>query len=344
MSNKNKLEDIFPPNPTAKPGKNTVALFNKLPLWVEEPLDVHALRQIVSDWDRDNAFSYPKHISANDFDEEIIAEVPASVYRTKGGNEATPTVLFFHGGGFYCELANVHKSLMANIIDKIPCHGVLPHYPLAPENKAPKVIAAVTAILNTLLTCPEEFGLTNNLVVVGYSSGGNLAWNAVLNLLNSSVTKDRIKQISHLILMSPWVDLSMLTTKKPYYEKQQNTDKMIQTWHAEQWRDWYLPAESEKTDPKFSPIYRPTIEMKGMPPTTVIVGEVERLLTDSIKTMQVLKQAGVCAELVVLEGQSHNHSAHVKLRDGVFTADIISAVIQEKSLNNLKGEDGLGLK
>jgi len=51
------------------------------------------------------------------------------------------------------------------------------------------------------------------------------------------------------------------------------------------------------------------------------------LLGDAVKATQILKNAGVPTQLIILEGQSHNHSAHSALRDGVFTPDIIVAKI-----------------
>jgi len=89
----------------------------------------------------------------------------------------------------------------------------MPHYSLSPEAKAPQAIGEATSLLQSLLTHPDRYGLTKNLIIIGYSSGGNLAWNAVLNILHSTQIKNLRGQISQLILMSPWADISMETTK-----------------------------------------------------------------------------------------------------------------------------------
>lgn len=338
-----ELIAIFPPSPLAKPGINTFKLFEQLPPSVEEKLDVSALRAAVAEWDRTQSFVYPAGLSPHNFEEEVISKVPVSVLRSSGGKTSVPTVLFIHGGGFFCELANVHKSIMANIASRIACHGVLPHYSLAPEVKAPTAINEVTNILLTLLKNPEQYNLSDNIFVVGYSSGANLALNAVLNILNTPKNSKLLAKIQHIFLMSPWIDVSMKTNMESPYQHQQNSDHMLQAWGLKQMRDWYLPQGATGVEPMFSPIYRPVSEMYGMPNTTVIVGEIDRLFADAIKTVQTLRNAKITTQLVILEGQSHNHSAHAGLRDGVFSPDIIASVMQNKSIENLKGDDGLGM-
>ncbi len=336
------MDVIYFPNIKAIPGTNTQKLFAQLSSSVEQ-LDALSLREEMANWDHDGAFPYPESISPVSFQEEKIGNLLTSIYKAPDGDEYTPTVLLVHGGGFFCELANVHKSLMAHIAARIPCHGVLPHYSLAPEVKLPHMIEEVTSVLRALLTEPEKYGVTSNLVVVGHSSGGNLVWSAVLALLNSPATRKLIDKISQLILISPWVDISMATTKNSPYQSQQDSDKMLQAGALEQISTWALPSNADSADPLFSPIYRPLSDMKGMPKSIIIAGEIERLLGDAVKTAQVLRSAGVAAQLVILKGQSHNHSAHAGLRDGVFTPDIIAATVRGEPLANLRGSDGLGL-
>ncbi|MCX7123688.1 MAG: alpha/beta hydrolase fold domain-containing protein, partial [Gammaproteobacteria bacterium] len=143
-------------------------------------------------------------------------------------------------------------------------------------------------------------------------------------------------------------DISMQTTKEGPYQSEQDADKMLQTWGLEQMRDWTLPEGADGTEPCYSPIYRSADEMKGMPNTVVIVGEGDRLLTDAVATVRVLNnlecEASSSTKLVVLEGQTHNHSAHVGLRDGIFTPDLIAAIIRgESPLALEKSSDGLGV-
>ena len=324
------LLSIYTPKAILKLGKNTNSLFSQLPISTEKLLDIKEMRSSVSEWDSISSFKYPEGTSPTQFKDITIEKIPVSLRRIDSNDPNIPTVILIHGGGFFCELTNVHKSLMANIASRIDCHGVLPHYSLSPENKAPFAIDEITEILKTLLTHPEKYGLTKNLVVIGYSSGGNLAWNAISNLLDSAATKNLVRQyITHFILMSPFLDLSLKTVSFSPYQAQQNADKMLQPWALKQMSNWFLSKDaSQETIDRYSPVYLSGLDR--MPNTTLIVGEFDALLADSIYAFQILHNAGVQSKLIILEGQTHNHSAHINLRDGVFTPDIIASIIKKE--------------
>ena len=193
-----------------------------------------------------------------------------------------------------------------------------------------RAIEEGTKILQALLTQPERYGLTAHLIVSGYSSGGNLALNAVLNILQSPQTKSLAKKISTLIALSPWTDASLETYHTCPYQAQQQADRMCNAAILEALKLWALPAGATGKEPHISPIYRPLEQFKGMPKTTIMVGEVDGILGDSIQMIQVLKAAGVPNDLIVLKGQSHNHSSHAALQEDVFTADLIAQIIIKK--------------
>ncbi|MDO8954144.1 MAG: alpha/beta hydrolase [Gammaproteobacteria bacterium] len=340
------LISVFPLRSSSeiKVGHNTAALFANTPSPTADIPSIDALRESIAAWDRDYALPYPDGFYSASFIDDSITGVPSSIYRLPDGDACTPTVLLIHGGAFFCELTNVFKSLMANIIVRAPCHAVLPHYSLSPEFKAPQAITDVKNVLLSLLKEPEKYGLTRNIIIVGYSSGGNVAWNAVLNILNEPATKALISRISNVVLMSPWADISMETTKCSPFKAQQDKDEFLQIPALERAKDFYLSPGMTGKEPFISPVYRPVEEIKGMPPTTVIVGEIDRLFADSILTAKVLKEAGVPVQIAMLEGQSHNHSAHKDLvKDGVFTPDIIANIMKGLPIQSLKGSDGLGL-
>lgn len=327
-----RIDSAFSQEGVVKVSNQTSAVFARLPSSSPVRLTIDQLRAGFQDWDRAGAFPYPGPLSPASFTEISIGTVPVSLYKAPEATASTLTVIFLHGGGFVGELTEVHKSFMASIIDKFSCHAVLPHYPLAPEYKAPDVISQTTNFLKSLLMTPSDYGLTDNVVVIGYSSGGNLAWNAILNLLASATDQDLVNKISNLVLMSPWADISLETMKNAVdpYRSQQDADKMTQPWVLEQMRDWYLPHGASGKEREYSPIYRMTDELKGLPRTTIVVGGIDRLLNDSIESAKLIKSAGVPLDLLILPGQSHNHSAHVDLRENEsFTADIIASILRD---------------
>ncbi|MCX7124061.1 MAG: alpha/beta fold hydrolase, partial [Gammaproteobacteria bacterium] len=286
---------VFLPPPMAeiKTGFNTASVFASAASPTAGIPDVASLRRSVEDWDNHYALPYPESISSEDFHEELVVNISSSVYRTPGGDASTPTILLIHGGGFFCELPNVFKSLLAHISTRVPCHAVMPYYSLSPEVKAPRAMTEVTDVLESLLREPEKYGLTKNIILIGSSSGGSLAWNALLNLLNNPLTKALVAQIAHFILISPWVDISMETTENSPFKDQQDKDIFLQTSALERMRDFYLPPGLTGKEPEISPVYRPTHEFMGMPRTTVIVGEIDRLFADAVCAANEIDKAKV---------------------------------------------------
>ena len=59
---------------------------------------------------------------------------------------------------------------------------------------------------------------------------------------------------------------------------------------------------TELTDPRISPLYG---DLDGFPPTLLVSGVRDILLSNTVRTHTKLLQAGTEAELIVFEGMSH---------------------------------------
>jgi monoterpene epsilon-lactone hydrolase len=66
----------------------------------------------------------------------------------------------------------------------------------------------------------------------------------------------------------------------------------------------YYAAGHDMSDPLISPIYG---DLTGFPPTILISGTRDLLLSNTVRVHRKLRQAGVVAALHVFEGQSHGH-------------------------------------
>ena len=338
------LDAVFPLRPFIKIGNNHKAVFAQAPSPTAGIPNVAALRASVAQWDEHFAVPYPANVTAADFKETIVAGIPSSIYKAKTTSAAAvPTILLLHGGGFFCEMPNVFKSLLAHIIARTPCNVVMPHYSLSPEYKAPKAMHEATAVLKALLKEPQKFQLSSDIILIGCSAGGSLAWNALVTLLNDPLEQKLAEKVSNLILISPWTDISLETSTRSPYQAQQDNDIFLQASALELMKNFYLAHEQSGKEPEISPLYHHPDSLKRMPKTSVIVGEIDRLFADSVAAAKLINNSGVPVEFVVLEGQSHNHFSHRDLRDGVFVADIIASIINDESYVSLKGDDGLGI-
>jgi acetyl esterase/lipase len=324
-------------------GKNTKAIFDSLPTGDPNAvIEVGPLRDAIDAWDASAALPYPENISVDNFKALDIGGVSTSVYISPDASEDTKTLVVFHGGGFCCELANIHRAFSANIAATIPCHIVLVHYSLAPDTKAPTPIKEAVKCLEAIISSPREYGISSKVSVLGYSSGGNVALSAVMRLLHNRTTAPFVSNIQHLILMSPWLDISMNASKQGPYTDLQNLDQMCSEVALQQMASWYVPESTSAVSPEISPIYFEWDQFRGLPSVTLINGMCERLLNDGAALVPLLEQAGVPLQWVLLEGQTHNHTAHAELaNDGVSTVDIVATVLSGGSVADLTASDDL---
>lgn len=108
-------------------------------------------------------------------------------------------LVYVHGGSFLYAAAPMVTDLAKRLANHANMALVMPHYPLAPEHPCP---AAVTAIGKFL----ADLTLTSNAPIALFAeqAGANLAL-AALQAANPGVRE----RISAMVLMSPWLDLSL---------------------------------------------------------------------------------------------------------------------------------------
>jgi acetyl esterase/lipase len=303
---------------------------------------IDELRAAVSTSLAGKELPYPKDLSAHSYAEKTVGGLRCYVLSAeKSGN--VPTLIMFYGGGFCLNTLSSHKSFMANIASIMPCNIILPDYPLAPEAKAPEVIARTQAFLQECLTNPTAVGVSENVILMGWSSGGNMALTLAMNLEDEAPSL--FHKISRLILLSPWIDLSLQVSRKGPFQLQQNADKIAAGADLlEIMGKCYLPAGCIGTEPEYCPAYRDEETLRALPPVTIIVGGCEVLFGDSVFITDALQRAGAKVQLIALEGQTHNYMVFHKLNlDGVFVPGLIADVALDRAIDDVRGHDGLGI-
>jgi len=134
--------------------------------------------------------------------------------------------------------------------------------------------------------------------VGGDSAGGGLTV-ALINRLRAA--GDDLPGCAWLV--SPWTDLTMsgstLVTKDAI-------DPLIHKPYLEELAAAYVPAGTDRKDPRVSPLYA---DLKGLPPTLIQVGSAETLLADATRFAAA---AGAADVAVTLEIWPHMiHAWHV---------------------------------
>ncbi len=104
-------------------------------------------------------------------------DIPLRLYDTRETrDEASPIVMFFHGGGFVIGDLDTHHALCTEIAALIDLPLVAVHYALAPEAPFPAAILDCEAATRWVAGSPAELGRqATGIITIGDSAGGNAA-------------------------------------------------------------------------------------------------------------------------------------------------------------------------
>ena len=198
------------------------------------------------------------------------------------------TVFYIHGGAYFMDFTRPHWKLLEELIKEADVQVIAPAYRLVP-------FATYREAFDLIVPLYREYCETHpdkNLILMGDSAGGGLAL-----ALTEYFKAEGIHMPDRLILLSPWVDVSMENEKIREYE---SVDPFLKVTPlrdcAEQWKggldvhDWHV-----------SPIYG---DLKGIRNVTVFVG------TDGIFYPDITKLFGMLDEdpsneLIIGEEMNH---------------------------------------
>ena len=102
-------------------------------------------------------------------------DIPLRLYDARESrSEASPVIVFFHGGGFVIGDLDTHHALCSEIAALTDLPVVAVHYALAPEAPFPAAILDCEAAARWVASSPAELGLTaSGIITIGDSAGGN---------------------------------------------------------------------------------------------------------------------------------------------------------------------------
>ena len=222
-------------------------------------------------------------------------------------------ILYLHGGGFTCGKIDYAKGFASVLSAECGMRVYAIEYALAPENPFPAAIDDAVFAYRELLAegYPPE-----KIIVAGESAGAGLAFSLCLRLRELSIPTP-----AGIIAISPWVDLTL--SGDSYLHNKEN-DPCLTKERLEFFAGCYVGAISDhekarkmrgrrptpttahheelKRDPLVSPLFA---DLSGMPPSIILVGSDEILLSDSVSLEKALVAAGCRTSLHVRQGMWH---------------------------------------
>lgn len=198
-------------------------------------------------------------------------------------------VIFFHGGAYYYDVMDVHFPAWAKVANLSDTLVVLPSYPLAPEASP----SDITAYAQRLLQKFRSDFPKAKLIVGGDSAGGGLALQ-----LSQALAKAGEPQPEHLILWSPWADVSRDNSALIEQDKRSTVIGLDGSQLAAK----LYAGGIDPKDPSISPIYG---DLTCLPPMTIVTGTRDLLHPDILRFADKAKGAGASVDLQIWPEQNH---------------------------------------
>lgn len=200
------------------------------------------------------------------------------------------TVLYLHGGAYINSFNPYQWRFMDTLAAEAHCRVLAPAYHLAPWADHRRAYDDLTVLWRALMDSDP-----GRVILMGDSAGGGLALGLAQAL---AAAGDPLPE--QLILLSPWVDVSM---DNPDILPLQSVDPILHLALVKvHGRVWAAGADTH--DPRVSPLYG---DMTGLPPVTLFTGTRELLYPDILKVSEKLRAAGVQTRLVVGRGLNHDY-------------------------------------
>ena len=230
--------------------------------------------------------------------------VPARLYRD-GDHDATPVVLYAHGGGWVMGSVETHDGLCRHLAAASGWAVLSVDYRLAPEYPYPAAVDDMARAL-TWLRGPgaARQGLDpGRIAVAGDSVGGHLA------AVTARRARDAGIPLTGQILICPVIDPAADYPALDEYGL--DRDEMRFFWDA------FAPPGVDRTQPDLDPL---RADLTGLAPALVITAELDLLSAEGERYAARLLAAGVPVTAARYQGLIHNFPRKLALFDAAHVA------------------------
>lgn len=219
---------------------------------------------------------------------EEIAGVPVQVITPTNVTTNETIALYIHGGDRILNRAEYPMAYLFAQDLGLTVYSV--DYRLAPEHPFPEPLDDCYAVYESLIKDHDP----EHVVVMGDSAGGNLALATMVRAHEEGLPMPAV-----LALLSPAVDLaggsdSLFTNE--------GLDPVLSRESLLAGFTLYAAGHG-RTDPHLSPLYANF--SADYPPTLIVTGTRDLLLSECARVHQAMTHSGVDAELYVYEGMWH---------------------------------------
>lgn len=182
----------------------------------------------------------------------------------KSTQTPTKAILYLHGGAYVAQFLGAHWRFIAKLITATNRTVIAPDYPLAPQFTVRDVFTQMLPLYREMV---EGFS-AENIAIIGDSAGGGMAL-----ALAQVFRAEGLPQPERLILLSPWLDVSMSNPVLPELDKR---DPILDIHGLKAAGEMYAGDLSVK-DPRVSPIFG---DCTNLAPMSLFIGTRDLFLAD----------------------------------------------------------------
>jgi acetyl esterase/lipase len=216
-------------------------------------------------------------------------------------------ILYLHGGAYISNLTKEHWGLIEKLIRKTNAIIVVPDYPLAPEANCIQVYDFIESLYSRLIAEHPS----KRIAFMGDSAGGGLALGFTQQL------RDENKKLpEQLILLSPWLDVSM---DNPLLEKFDKEDNLLSIAGLKSAGQKYA-VNLDVKDFRVSPIYG---DLTGLCRISLFTGTHDLLHADALYFKQLMKDKYINFNFFEYPGLFHDWAIFTTLKESL---DVINKV------------------
>ena len=231
-------------------------------------------------------YKMPKYISKDIIEEDYN---DLRVYFVNKNTQYKNILFYIHGGYYLHEPRSFHIKMLKRIIKGNNTMLVMPICPKAPWHNINDSFDNMVSLFKKV----QEENIDKRIILAGDSAGGGYAL---------AIAESLDKQPDELILLSPWVDITMGNKDIKNYLK---VDPMLSVEKAKYagslWKGNY-----QENDYHVSPINGDLSKLQNV---TIFVGTHEIFLPDNTLLYDKLTAVGVKAELIIGDKLNHVYPA-----------------------------------
>jgi len=208
-----------------------------------------------------------------------------------------PVFIYIHGGGWVLGDYQTHKRMVRDLVEGTGYAAVFVNYSPSPEAKYPVAVNQIYAVSKWVSLHGDEINVDgSDMGIIGNSVGGNMATATAL------MANAKGKQLFKVeVLMWPVTNADFEDGSWKQFGAQRFLTAPLMKW---MW-DNYIPVE-KRNEIYACPLLATPADMKGLPPTLIMVAENDILRDEGEAYGRKLDDAGITETTIRFNGMIHD--------------------------------------